>query len=730
MPDRSPELNAAVRAVRGESDLDAVWSALVDERLARVIACAPDADPVVRAVAALCGRLSDLLDPSIVADPALHVAMARLIGTRAGREALRVWAEVAPAGWGRAHAAALIDEVRRSMCDADVAAALIGPCDDAAALLACSRDAAFAIRCWGRSDPAAPTAWRDALSPKERLRLLTQVRHDPSAIAACLPWLPPNIVRAAGDAIPVRNALDAFAAASPTVRTRHGALLRRLVDRALPMHLDDLTRLACATGAKTVWRRVQTLIQASPEDAWRVVVAAPWDDLPENVRAAIMTCADRSPVCAAVAAARGDGRHGEVTHFAAIAFFAALDPDVWDALDADIRQRWRHALPHGYLHPNMLTWEQITDGLAPAVRRHARNEDAWRAALLPVALRTVAPAEAHALIAAMPTPPRDSGAFFVVASGHDDPSVIARARSALRTPGDLACAIALQRSGDIRSKLRARCAALRRALRGRSHDDVAPILALLTDDARAALLPDPDALVARLAHPDRRDALRRMVDRLTALPPEIAIPSRFALHQWETGSAYAQSAADALADALCGHGDLFVALADALADERLRAALLPLPEDVALADALRNLAQDDLPTARRLAHAIQDHDRSATLQALLAAPPQHAVAVWQALDNDALRAIGAGVDLSPSDGDPPVIRDPIVAIALTALQSGDDNLRMASVTVLAARPDVLRAIWMTLPLEVRQMLRTHPAVADLLPSMERSARSGIRRGRA
>jgi len=53
MPDRSPAIAAAVRAIGGESDRDAVWFALGNGRLARVIAFAPGVHPFVRAVAAL-----------------------------------------------------------------------------------------------------------------------------------------------------------------------------------------------------------------------------------------------------------------------------------------------------------------------------------------------------------------------------------------------------------------------------------------------------------------------------------------------------------------------------------------------------------------------------------------------------------------------------------------------------------------------------------------------------
>jgi len=728
MPDRSPALDAAVRAVRGESDLDAVWSALVDERLARVIACAPDADPVVRAVAALCGRLSDLLDPSIVADPALHAALVRLIGTPEGRTALWWWARVAPAGWGAAHAAALTDAVQRRRCDPGVAAALIGPGDESAALLSDPDDAAFAICRWGQSDPGAPTAWAGALSAGERRRLLDAALRVCSAVASCLPWLPPDIAnRMRLDDVVIPAALDAFSAASPTARTQHAAFLRRLVACTHAMHLAALTRLACVMDADDVWRRVQALVE-SPDDAWRVVTAAPWDDLPENVRAAA------SAVHPAIAVARGEPHRTAATGVSAAAFFAALDPAVWDALDPAVQQRWRHALPCGDAHlavrslglrADILARAAIHNRLVRAALRHGLDDAGLRWALLPVALDAVAPPAVHALTAALPLPP-DPGVFFFVASGHDDPSVIARARSALRTPGDLACAVALQRNGDVRSAIRDRCAALRCAMRGRLDDDLGPILALLTDDARAALLPDTAALARRLAHPDRQDALRHALDRLAALPPEVAIPTTVALHRRATWWEDASGTADALADALCGHGDLLAAMVDTLADERLCGALLPLPTNAALADALRAMAQDDPVTARRLAHALWSKNRRTALVALLEATPHHAVAVWGALDAAARRRIGAVLAAVSPGADSRAVSDPLAALALAAVHAHDADLRTAGVTALAARPDVLRACWTALPPQAQQMLGRLPAVADLPPA---PARFDVRRER-
>ena len=100
MTDPSSALNAAVCAVRGESDLATVRPALTDERLVRVTACAPGAHAVMQTIAALRCGLTGLADPAMGASPAFREAFARLIGTAEGQTALRAWAEVAPAGWG------------------------------------------------------------------------------------------------------------------------------------------------------------------------------------------------------------------------------------------------------------------------------------------------------------------------------------------------------------------------------------------------------------------------------------------------------------------------------------------------------------------------------------------------------------------------------------------------------------------------------------------------------
>jgi len=737
MLDQSAAIAAAVRAVRGESDLDAVLPALADAGLARVIACAPETHHLVRAIAALRGGLPSLLDAPTRADPALHAAMAHVIGTPAGRAALRSWAAMAPAGWGRAHAVALIDAVHAGVCDPGVVAALIGPNDTVAGLLRDAWDVAFAIRNWGQAN-AAPDAWAAALAPAERDRLITALQREPLEVASCLPWLPPDVARAESRTCSVNIALEAFADASPPARRLHAAIVPHLVARTRPGDLDALTRLACATGEKAVWTRVQTLIQESPGDAWRVVAAAPWDALPDDVRNAIVERADKSDACAAVAAARGqrDPVAMGITEESATAFFATLNPAVWDAIDPAVQQRLLLALPPGRmslavralgLRPDILAQATLDDALVQAAQRHAPNEDAWRAALLSVAMHYLPLNDAHDLIAAMPLPP-DSGAFFCVASRHGDPKVIASARSVLRTPDALALAVVLQGSANGSVAIRDRTAALQHALRGWTWNDLPSIVALLPVDIRIDLMPNAAALAGELAHPSHQDALRRALDRLAALPPEVAIPTTFALRRrnyWNV-----RDTAATVATALRAHGDVFLALADAVTNNDLRDALLPLPEDAAHADALRVLARDDPPTAQRLAYAHRTRSWRDALLAQLHASPRHAAAVWQALDDAMRQAICTAFTAAPPHVTSLAERDPIAALALAALHAEDDDIRTAGVAALAQRTETLRALWGTLPPEVQQTLRAHLAVADLQPLAETPAirsRGNIRR---
>jgi hypothetical protein len=186
----SPALAATLHALHGEPDVHIVAPALDDLRFAFILALAPNVDPIIGAPGALAGERPDLLAPDIRTSPALSAAVASLIGTNASNGILPTWAKVAPTGWGVAHATALFDAVQRNRCPRRAAAALIGPCDASAALLSQTWDIAHTIQCWGQATPDTPTAWMDALKPKEYNRLLDALCAAPNTADFRLPCLP------------------------------------------------------------------------------------------------------------------------------------------------------------------------------------------------------------------------------------------------------------------------------------------------------------------------------------------------------------------------------------------------------------------------------------------------------------------------------------------------------------------------------------------------------------
>jgi len=761
---QSPNLDAAIRAMNGEGDLEVVLPALeiwsldvLDEDslvrdLAPVLAMAPDVHPVVGAIAALrCGWTS-LLPPGIIADAALSAAIQRLIGTPEGAAVLMAWATIAPAAWGRPLAATLRDAVARRTCFAGAAAALIGPCDESAALLTHASEIAFALRHWGQSLPNAPIAWADAISAGERQRLIDVVLSSSSHAASCLPWAPPNAANQAHiDTVDLGAALDAFAEASPSARAMHAGIVQQLVARAHPEHLGALTRLAAATDAEDIRRRIRVMLNATPYVAEDIVIAAPWNDLPEDVRDDIAILAPRSNACRTIVAARGSMAWTPDAVYSN-AFFAALDAEVWDALGVVARRAWLQELAHTQTHlavrslglrPEILARATLDANLVHAAHRHARDEDALRAALFPVALRRHPSAVAHALIAAMATLPPDHGAFVAIAGGSRDPDGIAPARSALRTPADLALAVAIQRCMHDGASVRTRCAALRDVLHERTWDDLAPIMPLLDAATRAVLMAAADTIAEELAHPDRQDFLRQTLERLAALPPAVAIPTRVALHCWMAESGEGFAVAETLAVMLRAHGDVFLNIADALADDLLRDMLLPPSEHPPMAAALRALAQDDPVTAQRLAHALRVRAWRQAFDALCALDARHVASILEGLKTDDDPLVHADAAWAGAIADQGRADDvhalwqriarlhPLAAIAIRAW--ADDHFvhpvadRAASaetdpvLALLAHHEPIVRMIAPLLSDNARRRLRSHPAIDIVIADQHANA---------
>ena len=414
----SPALAATLHALHGESDGPIVAPALDEREFACVLALAPGVDPVIGALGALAGGLPDVIPPAVRDSPALHAAIASLIGTRVGWYVLDLWAEIAPAGRGASHAAALIDAAQRDRCPRWAAAALIGSTNDAVALLHDSWDIALAIRRWGQATPDLPTAWMNHVPPAKLNRFLEELCSANVIAARCLPWLSAeHAARLSGYVCygAVEYALDGYAVAPSVARAGHAGIISSLMRHATRVDLAELTRLAVASRMDAAWTTVVQILHEHPDAARHVVAAAPWDDVPGEVQDAILSAADHSDVCAALAFARGVcDQPTPITRETARAFFAAVTPAVWTALPAGTKHAWRAEMVSSDIavlavrslgpDPAFLAHAELNAALVAAVRRHIRDDRTLRHTLLPIAVRDLPPDAVPAIIAALPVP--------------------------------------------------------------------------------------------------------------------------------------------------------------------------------------------------------------------------------------------------------------------------------------------------------------------------------------
>jgi hypothetical protein len=738
----SSVLTATLQALRGEPNVHVVAPALGDPQFARVLALAPDVDSIVGALGALAGALLDFLAPVERDTSDLSDAVASLIGTDTRDYVLELWADVAPAGWGVAHATALINAVERNRCARWAAAALIGPTNDAAALLHAPWGIAAAIRRWGQATPDHPTAWMDTLEPAQRDRLMETLRAEPPIAVTCLPWLPEanaaNVVahiERTYHAAVLSLALDAYAAASSIARTAHATILFPLMQRAEPGDLAKLTRLAVATGMDAAWATVVRLLRDDPWSAIAVITETPWNNLDAKVQTTILSAAPHNDVCAAIAFARGvRERPPPTTGTTARAFFAAVTREVWTALPAETQRAWRDALHMSDASlavrslgpdPTFLAHTHLNDGLTAAVRSHVADAHAARGALLSVAVRDLPITALPAVIAALP-PPSDPVAFVQIAGRRREmPPALRDWITAHPTPRSCSTAMTLLHIAEQRGIPIDRCAALAQALADWSREETDALLAALPDDTHAALHPNADALTAALSHPDRRDAFRQALDALDALPSSAALPARHALDalaQTKTPSDQ-RHAGEILAQALRNHGRIFTDIAGALRHDK-RAALLPHWDDPYVGSSLETLAVADPLVAHHMAHALHANDPATARDALATAPLDKMPGIWRLLpdtirsaipgDRDALlcdvaapgRADALAQTLQAWNAD-----DPLALLALRMLIENDDARRARGAAILAQQPDMAASLLPLLREDLRAVLVRDPRIA-------------------
>jgi len=748
----SSTLTATLRALRGVADPHIVAPTLGDQRFAHILALAPGVDPVIGALGALAGEVPDLLVPGAIESPALHAAIASLIGTDVGERVLEVWAEVAPAGWGAPHATALIDAVRDAHCAPWVAAALIGPCDASAALLSQTWDIARAVQHWGRTPLDLPTAWMEGLSSTEWKRLVNMLTSNGSsalsAAAICLPWLPRHCVAEIAEHIAGMSllfALDAYACASPIARACHANILASLIQRAERYHLVALTRLAVATSIDAAWDAVVRHLRTHPRYAASIVAAAPWDDVRPDVQDIILSAADNdsTSICAAIAYALGmRSDHPTITRETARAFFAAVTLEVWDALTEEKKRMWLSTLDKSNaplavwslgLDPAFLKHAMLDDDLIVAARRHAPHEETLRWTLLPLTVCDLPIADVPAVIAALPASP-DPVAFVQIAGRMWEMSPALRDWiTAHSTPQTQGATITALHAAAKHGTLVECCGALAHALAGWSWKETHALLDALPDDVCDALRPDPDVIAERLTPLHRRGDFLQALDSLAALPPSVAISAYHALHVLATMQRVGdhQHAGEGLAQALRAYGDCFLAIVDALAVEH-QAKVLPVPDNETQDD-IRALASADPLVAHRLAHALHKSDPTAILDALETAGAQDMRRLWRCMSEALRRTISGDIDALASAAATPEhanalaqalrgwnANDPLALLALRLLIDDNPDGTVRGVAMLAQRPNVAASLLPLLHENLRVRLESVPAIAldgaDLPPS--------------
>lgn len=678
-----PDLVAAQCAMRGESDFGAVRDAITSCHLRPVIAVSRRVHAGVRTLAAVLGGFSSLVFDADLTNPDVSDIFRRLIG------ACPVpwqWAEIAPAGWGASVAGELYDAVRNETCSPAIAAALIGPCDETAALLSRPSDIVSVIRRWGLSDPGAPTAWTLRISPQAYnriIRILTAGSPgDDSAIVDCLPWLPRDddvmtAVQACMSGAPFRagwraramrddpdilrgsaavRCLHAFADATNASYAAYADFVQGLLAWAKPFDLRDVVRLACTTEDPSFWSWIQRALHDVPDEALDIVATVSWERIPEPVQNVILSNASGFRRCAAIAMARGkqapSHRILSSSRLATLAFFAALDPDVWNDLTEERRRALLQTLDATIaplairslgVHPQILARASLTNNLVAAARQYIHDPDALRDILHPVALHDVPIPSVYHLIADSDGIPHDPAFWFCVASGHGDPDAIRPESAALvQNPRRLAAAVVAQRVAleQVQSSKPGRdnvaayhCDLLTQVFGGWTWDDLAPIRDVLSADARTAIFPDAvDTVVERLAQPNRRDALEAALARLRSLAPDIALPAYRAIRALAYDLHHVR-AAEKLATLLRHHGDVFVQIADAITEPAQNTLLPPPPEP--LTDALRDAARVDPVHARHLSAAIAEGRHDVVASWVQASPHRAAAIVRRIACSDA-----------------------------------------------------------------------------------------------
>jgi len=755
----SPDaIDATLRALHGENRLEAIIDALADWKMSRVIAFSDHADPTIRDICALATELPSMVITYDGLNPQLQDLVWRIMTTdvvprNVSRSLLDSWMYVAPAGWGKDRAKDIMEAVQLNRCSPAAAAALIGPCDDYAALLDASGwEIHDIVRCWGQTVPDKPTWWTNELSPQNLEKVVTLVKRSSTYVARAAPWLPPEVLCAPDVAFReafcrTPDAAQAFRNASPEACSMHRDTMLRMAKSASTLEIRAI--IAHTLGLPRLWDSIDDSLLYHPCDCDEVLSVDQWEYFPSSILQNMLDHTQRSLACAIFASASGmsddimrlyPSQYRPERHIR-ITFFASIRPRVWDAMEPSWREWWCALLPHDGpkgmalairslgLRPEILCYAtDVTDGMVNVAFEHHACMTTIRRAFFPLTLRNMDGVTAHAIMSALPEMPVDRVSFFSIASKRASiPPDSEEHVRILSETHDLPVAVALQRVAETYrfhyyndtayrgyvAMLKDRMETLRVVLGAWTGDSIAPLLEVLDSEARNRLCPDAQKLASQMSEKGREDELRTVIEAIAALPPAQALRAQFALGQFrehsdgcKTWDFLRDAIIEPLTDALRSHGDLFVALYNSM-HRSLRSIILPPPSNPRLSEPLLALARTDPLCAYRLASAWkEDSWLRAYSQLTYVAPPDIAGAIVAASNGDMseamLRELGPSVrSLAIPGQDQRLIEtvlrqggaDSIATLLALGGLAGDDVERQTiCARMLIARPDIIQKI--------------------------------------
>lgn len=265
-------------------------------------------------------------------------------------------AETLPVGALAFASSSLLQSVDMGRCNLEDAAALLGPSRETVQRLESPSHIRKAIWYWGIGKPQSPTWWIRAIGKSQAHRMITSavdshetyarmfpfISDSPSDIAHIDPNLVSTALEACLDILDRRQRPIAADRPFDHVVAAAIALAQKMLDAYALYQNWWLFPTRAALKLVKYWKQAHEALVAwldsSPDMAWLVVCALPWNDIPRDIRRIILRGQDDKGVCQTIRAARTNGAPFSTT--APSAFWCALSRRTWLRLSYQRRREW------------------------------------------------------------------------------------------------------------------------------------------------------------------------------------------------------------------------------------------------------------------------------------------------------------------------------------------------------------------------------------------------------